>query len=1331
VLDRPKELAIDVEKAVKASPNYLDKYKLKAAFFEGDIAGTVLLSDGSFSSFRIIDAEINQRRYSGEVKIAFLSGDVQIGTFNNQVSPFFLKDGTKVDTIIVDRAISRLILQNGQNIPVKILQGKIAGGKLSGVFSAQTFNSGHIIVGQADGNGMLIAVQVAQGAEKATEAQTFVAQQALNLYKRIAQETSSRALGARQEVLGVSDLSSIEFAGIEGIPSPIYDDKRGTWNFGVLLAPSTSQISNIITYFNQTLPSVIQNQVETQVTEKVIKEAIVVADTDISEIKSDSARLKITTEDTVSTLSLDLAGITTDISKDSVKTDHIKDGEVKEGDLADGAVSEDKLANTLVFDNGDFLNLSAITHNSSSNQGLLLPNASSASPVSPSSGEGYIAWDTSGDQLVVYDGSSWTTVAGDGGSGDITGVTAGTGLFGGGDSGAVTISIDYTNSKIVRSDQTESITGAWTFYTDTTLTLAETEDLILNLSVSGTNSGQAETITLTNSSTSGNQYGLYIDNAASTGTTDALIYLDNSDTDNVVKSAIQVANSARFTNVFDIGGTGLSASEIILLDSGIALSELTDSGTLTATTVDINGGAIDGVTIGGASSGAGAFTTLVANTLDTAGTITAGSGNEVITLSTGKIDADALTLAAAADGGTGISSGSGLEARSDGIGLLQGCTDGQVLKWVESTDTWDCAADSTGGGGGFPTETLTGDLESLSSSAYTTIFTIPLTTNTTNVIYAILAQSTSATTVGIQTRGRVTQSVYTGYCSFVRQSSATANANTDNIAVSTNPADTAQTAERATAATRTEVTCTVTTNETAGDLVLEFQSETGSSVKTLAGSWYQKVAGADLAEIYYTKDGTIRSGDVVSLDSTISGGVRKSGKAYDRETIGIITTEPGLVTGDGKTNTKDIPVLVALSGRVPVKVTAENGPIKPGDLLTSSSTPGVAMRATKAGQIVGQAMTPFDRGGIGSVLAFIKTIYANGSKIADLLPGLSASTSEMEAQNTSEVSLSKLALTQFISQKEQLAQQVDLSEIVTDRIAAGLEVITPKVTAQELNVDTIAAATGSEVVLNLTNDGQFVFKDESGEEAISFDSLGNAFFRGTVNADKVKANQIEGLEVITNQISKIKDQNDNLNVKTEELAGQIAGVATFGGKTIFQALTDFIGNVIFNGDVTFLGRPTFNKDTAGFALIKKDSDKVDISFEKEYANIPIVNISATLDFDGSQATPEQKATQEALESKILNGDIRYLVTNRTTKGFTIKLNKPAHEDLTFSWVALVVQDAKTTVSNKPVAIDEVSASEPSPSPSPSLSPQPEADQPLAETPIVSAPPEASVSATTQ
>ncbi|MCS7092622.1 MAG: MerR family DNA-binding transcriptional regulator, partial [Patescibacteria group bacterium] len=41
-----------------------------------------------------------------------------------------------------------------------------------------------------------------------------------------------------------------------------------------------------------------------------------------------------------------------------------------------------------------------------------------------------------------------------------------------------------------------------------------------------------------------------------------------------------------------------------------------------------------------------------------------------------------------------VSSGSGLEVLGAGLGLLQGCADGQVLKWNESNDSWECANDT-------------------------------------------------------------------------------------------------------------------------------------------------------------------------------------------------------------------------------------------------------------------------------------------------------------------------------------------------------------------------------------------------------------------------------------------------------------------------------------------------------------------------------------------------------------------------------------------------------------------------------------------------------------
>jgi hypothetical protein len=51
-------------------------------------------------------------------------------------------------------------------------------------------------------------------------------------------------------------------------------------------------------------------------------------------------------------------------------------------------------------------------------------------------------------------------------------------------------------------------------------------------------------------------------------------------------------------------------------------------------------------------------------------------------------------------------------------------------------------------------------------------------------------------------------------------------------------------------------------------------------------------------------------------------------------------------------------VPLALAGRVYVNVTTENGPIQPGDLLTTSSTAGYAMKAgeSREAAIIGKAL---------------------------------------------------------------------------------------------------------------------------------------------------------------------------------------------------------------------------------------------------------------------------------------------------------------------------------------------------------------------------------------
>lgn len=89
------------------------------------------------------------------------------------------------------------------------------------------------------------------------------------------------------------------------------------------------------------------------------------------------------------------------------------------------------------------------------------------------------------------------------------------------------------------------------------------------------------------------------------------------------------------------------------------------------------------------------------------------------------ITTDTGIVASGSDGDSSTTqSDSGLETIGGNITILRGCSDGQLMKWVESTDLWKCAADATGGGGANLWETMTGDTGSVAANSTTDVFGI-------------------------------------------------------------------------------------------------------------------------------------------------------------------------------------------------------------------------------------------------------------------------------------------------------------------------------------------------------------------------------------------------------------------------------------------------------------------------------------------------------------------------------------------------------------------------------------------------------------------------------
>jgi hypothetical protein len=122
----------------------------------------------------------------------------------------------------------------------------------------------------------------------------------------------------------------------------------------------------------------------------------------------------------------------------------------------------------------------------------------------------------------------------------------------------------------------------------------------------------------------------------------------------------------------------------------------------------------------------------------------------------------------------------------------------------------------------------------------------------------------------------------------------------------------------------------------------------------------------DLAR-YLAVVGEAEPGDVLVASADGSGSLQRSNTESDTAVVGVVASAPGLVMGSetgGRVVDGERRLPVVLMGIAGVKVNADYGPIRVGDLLTTSPTPGHAMRDVAAlpGTVLGKALQPLDSG---------------------------------------------------------------------------------------------------------------------------------------------------------------------------------------------------------------------------------------------------------------------------------------------------------------------------------------------------------------------------------
>jgi hypothetical protein len=133
-------------------------------------------------------------------------------------------------------------------------------------------------------------------------------------------------------------------------------------------------------------------------------------------------------------------------------------------------------------------------------------------------------------------------------------------------------------------------------------------------------------------------------------------------------------------------------------------------------------------------------------------------------------------------------------------------------------------------------------------------------------------------------------------------------------------------------------------------------------------AWTGSLCGGDYAESIDVTDDRKKyePGDVLVIDPNVDGKFVKSSQSYSTSVAGIYSTKPGVVGRRQTTEKNPGEIPMAVVGIVPVKVSAENGPIQRGDILVTSSTPGYAMKGTDriqwTGAIIGKSMASLPSG---------------------------------------------------------------------------------------------------------------------------------------------------------------------------------------------------------------------------------------------------------------------------------------------------------------------------------------------------------------------------------
>jgi hypothetical protein len=141
-----------------------------------------------------------------------------------------------------------------------------------------------------------------------------------------------------------------------------------------------------------------------------------------------------------------------------------------------------------------------------------------------------------------------------------------------------------------------------------------------------------------------------------------------------------------------------------------------------------------------------------------------------------------------------------------------------------------------------------------------------------------------------------------------------------------------------------------------------------------AGSVFSQTKDTSLGvAVYIPISDKVNNGDLISFTPQ---GYKLSRVGFDPNLFGVVSLNPGAYMRDRDAKS-ETPVIT--SGKVLVRVSTKEGPIRRNDYVTTSTTPGVAQKASGEGMVLGTALEDYtnsNSNSVGTILVIVDPKYA-------------------------------------------------------------------------------------------------------------------------------------------------------------------------------------------------------------------------------------------------------------------------------------------------------------------------------------------------------------------